>query len=221
MCKFLLTTLVLFGLITSAAYAENINGGWSLDNGDLLILLQSKKDAVVGIDVGQDKQVRHLFLGSINGNALAMQTQDGDASLAATITDGNLNGTLTETDAENAVNGTLNFAYKGGAYDGLWQIDGGNAYLAYATLLLKGAKMVMAPYFTVGADQSVSYDLFMGQTVTNRFTGEVSYQGISILDLSTALELKFSSTSAADGAFTKNGAETGFTTVKIKSVAKQ
>ena len=220
MLKRFLNILLLAALLSGAALAETVNGGWSMDNGGLLILLQGKKGTVVGVDIGADKQVRHLFLGTASGGALALQTQDGAASLDASVADGALQGTLTESGTAAPVNATLSFAYKGSAYDGLWQLDGGKSYLAYATLLLKGAKLVMAPYFAADAGQATTYNLFMGQTVTNRLTGAVSYQGISVLDLSTALELKFSSASAANGGFTQDGAETSFAAVKIKPVAK-
>jgi len=229
MFKFLLKTLLLLATLAAAAHADAVNGVWITNTNDTLILLETQK-GVVGLDFNtqnSSQKLRYALQGAYANGQLSMQSPSGNAVLTATLADSVLLGSLTLTDASGAhtsdFKATLAMAYAGSGEDGLWQIDGKTAYLAYATFAIGSVKTVMVPYLAFENNQLVDYDLYSGSIVTNPRTGVVSYVGASLLDKRSGsaaggLGLVFPSANAAtaSGAFTQDGGTTAkFTATKL------
>lgn len=214
--------LLVWGMHANAAQSP-VNGIWTTADGSYLMLLQdANSGTTVALEVASDLSSAKAWAGSGDGSGFALNNLKTSAdSLTASVSGSSLSGTKTVSGVAAPFSATLQFAYVGGANDGVWQkanITDGYAYLAYMTVNMGGATTTVVVDLAIASDKTYTYDVFLG-TVTSG-----GYYGVSAINLNPvkALKLTFSGSNAS-GTYTtssKPPVTSSFTATKILGTEK-
>lgn len=192
--NWLSSLVVALGLMLgSAAHAASMNGLWTMNNGDFLVLMQDVNSGkVVGLQVAANYSSMKVWYGSGTSTNLTLAgVPDTTQTMTGTFSSSNLiSGNYTVAGVSTAFTATLTYAYVGGVNDGVWQkANLSNAYLIYLTLSVSSQTVPIQVDVTVNADMTIAYDIFTGSYSSSNNT----FTGLSVLNPTLTDKLVFSS----------------------------
>lgn len=208
---FCATALLLSSM--SGAFAAPANGIWVTSTGDYFLLMQDSTAAMaIAAQVAYDLTSASVYVGSTSVNTLTLRKLNQGATLTATANGDTLSGNYVQSGgASDAFSATLEYAYVGSNYDGVWQKTGTNSYLAYITVNIKDMPVTVVLDVTLNSDNTLSFDVLTGTLAGNIYTGVSTMNG-------RALRLTFSSASADGTYVTTTRQTTKFTATQICKV---
>ncbi|MBS4098914.1 MAG: hypothetical protein KGZ83_18990 [Sulfuricella sp.] len=207
----LFVALMLFSAFSPVALAAPANGIWVTSTGDYFLLMtDSAKGQAVAVQVASDLGAASAYVGSVAGETLALKKLDQGSTLTATANGTTLSGSYVQSasGASDVFSANLNYTYVGSIYDGAWQKTDGTAYLAYLTVMFQGKPVSMVVDLTVFPDNTVSYDLIIGEAANNVFSGVSALNG-------KVLRITFSGTTASGTYSTATRQVAKFTAAQI------
>jgi len=180
--------------VSATTTAASINGIWTNSkNGYLLLLKDYYNPTTVALEIPPDFSTLKIWVGTGSNTEISLADFiNSSNTLVSTIASNNMNGTRTVAGVPESYNANLTFAYVGGIYDGIWQMDiAPNSYLAYLTANVSGKSLAIVVGIVINSDKTVSYDILAGAE-----SGGV-FNGASLLQSSKFLKLNFFNTSSS------------------------
>ncbi|MBF0495632.1 MAG: hypothetical protein HQK58_03500 [Deltaproteobacteria bacterium] len=192
-------TLVLFAScffisLAVTAQASTLNGVWSMNTGQYLVLMAGTSGDAVGILINSDFKSGNALYGLGTTSSFNLNSVVDSVNVSGSITNGSMSGTLTSSGHAVSFTGTLVFTVVGSIYDGVW-VTSLNKYLIYVTIgSAAGNQTIVVDLGFTGS--GLIYEVYLG-TYQN-----LNFAGIPLNPSSPLMSLTFTATTKANGKYT-------------------
>ncbi|MBF0475244.1 MAG: hypothetical protein HQK59_05305 [Deltaproteobacteria bacterium] len=176
------------------AQATTINGVWSMNTGQYLVLMAGTSGDAVGILINSDLKSGNALYGLGTSSNFNLSSVVDSVQVSGSIANNSLSGTLTSSGHAVTYTATLVFTYAGSIYDGVW-VTSLNKYLIYVTIGSAGGNqtIVLDLGFT---GSGLTYEVYLGAYQN------LNFAGVPLNPSSPIMSLTFTATTKANGKYT-------------------
>ncbi|MBF0497102.1 MAG: hypothetical protein HQK58_11105 [Deltaproteobacteria bacterium] len=176
------------------AQAATMNGVWSMNTGQYLVLMAGTSGDAIGILINSDLKSGDALYGIGTPNSFNLNSVVDSVNVSGSINNTSMAGTLTTSGHAVTFAANLVFTYAGSIYDGLW-VTSLNKYLIYVTIGSSAGNqtIVLDLGFAGGA---LTYEVYIGAYQN------LNFAGAPLNPSSPILSLTFTAANQANGKYT-------------------